>query len=55
MTIPKFLHVLYHGLQYCCIFRDGLNVHEELKALSTVRRFDMVMMFLARDDKKCMS
>ena len=48
-------YVLCYVFFYCCIFRDGLNIHEELQALSTVKRFDMVMMFLARDDKKCMS
>ena len=32
-----------------------MNIHEELQALSTVKRFDMVMMFLASDDRKCMS
>lgn len=32
--------------------RDKLPYDEELKAMATVKRFDMAIMFLAREDKQ---
>lgn len=48
--MPSFLKVLSQ-----CYTRDKLPYDEELKAMATVKRFDMAIMFLAREDKQILT
>ncbi|XP_057308946.1 RNA polymerase II-associated protein 3-like [Hydractinia symbiolongicarpus] len=50
ILMPSFLKVLSQ-----CYIRDKLPYEEELKAMATVKRFDMAIMFLAREDKQILT